>query len=49
LTAQIKSMLEGAEFNGQAIDENQAKKIISDGEALLQQASACASSPETCS
>jgi len=49
LTAQIKSMLEGAEFNGQAIDENQAKKIISDGEALLKQASACASSPGTCS
>ena len=48
LTAQIKSMLEGAEFNGQAIDEQQAKKIISGGQALLNQASACASDPGTC-
>jgi len=35
LTAQIQAMMEGAEFNGQAIDEQQAKQIISEGQALL--------------
>ncbi len=48
LTAQIKSMLEAAEFNGQAINEQQAKLIISEGQALLNQAGACASNPGNC-
>ena len=48
LTAQIQSMLEGAEFNGQAINEQQAKQIISQAQSLLDQASACASNPGSC-
>ena len=39
-------MLEGAEF-GQALDEEQAKQIISEGQALLNLASACASNAGT--
>ena len=49
LTAQIKTMLEGAEFGGLAINEQQAKKIIAAGNALLNQASACAADPVACS
>ena len=48
LTTQIKPMLEGAEFDGQAIDEQQGKEIISLGQALLNQASVCASDPASC-
>jgi hypothetical protein len=48
LAGQIKSMLEGAEFDGKAIDEQQAKHIISDAEDLLGRASMCASNPATC-
>jgi hypothetical protein len=48
LTAQIKSMIEGAEFNGKANDEQEAKEVISRGQALLDQASACASNPGKC-
>ncbi len=48
LTAQIKSMLDAAEFNGEAIDEEQAREIIRKGEALLEQASDCASKPGSC-
>jgi hypothetical protein len=48
LTAQIKPMLEGAEFNGQAINEQQGKQIILEGQRLLSQASVCASDPGTC-
>lgn len=48
LAAQIQSMLEGAEFSREAINEQQAKQIISEGQALLNQASACASNPGTC-
>lgn len=49
LTAQIQSMLEGAEFNGQPINEQQARQIIGKAQALLNQASACASNPGSCS
>jgi hypothetical protein len=49
LTAQIKAMLEGAEFGGLAINEQQAKQIIAAGNALLNQASACAADPGACS
>ena len=48
LAAQIKTMLEGAEFGGLAINEQQAKQIISAGQTLVSQASACASSPGSC-
>jgi len=39
LGAQIKAVLEGAEFEGKAIDEQQAQKLISQAEALLANAS----------
>jgi hypothetical protein len=48
LTAQIKAMLEDAEFIGEAINEQQAKQIINAGQALLNQARACASDPGNC-
>ena len=48
LAAQIKTMLEGAEFNGQAINEQQAKQVIDAAQALLNQASACAANPGSC-
>ncbi len=48
LAAQINTMLEGAEFSGLAINEQQAKQIISSSQALLNQASACASNPGSC-
>jgi hypothetical protein len=48
LTAQIKPMLDGAEFGGQAINEQQGKEIISLGQGLLYQASVCASDPASC-
>ncbi|HZC43975.1 MAG TPA: hypothetical protein VE195_07355, partial [Acidobacteriaceae bacterium] len=48
LTAQIKPMIEEAEFNGQAINEQQGKQIISEGQTLLDQASVCASDPARC-
>jgi hypothetical protein len=48
LAAQIKTMLEGAEFGGLAINEQQAKQLISASETLLNQASACAANPGSC-
>jgi hypothetical protein len=48
LAAQIQSMLEAAEFNEQAINEQEAKQLINQGQALLDQASACASNPGKC-
>jgi hypothetical protein len=48
LVAQIQSMLEAAEFQGQAIDDQQAQQIISQAQSLLDQANACASNPATC-
>ena len=33
----MRAMLENAAFNGQAIDEQQAKSLIAQGEALLSQ------------
>ena len=37
LAAQMSALLAGAEFNGQAINEQQAKQLISQGQALLKQ------------
>jgi len=48
LATQIKSMLEGAEFSGEPIDGKVAKDIINEGQALLDQASACAANPAKC-
>jgi hypothetical protein len=48
LATQTKTMLEGAEFSGLAINEQQAKGLISAGQALLDQASACAANPGSC-
>ena len=48
LAGQIQSMLEGAEFNGTSINQQQAMKAISDSQNLLSQAAACAESPATC-
>jgi hypothetical protein len=48
LASEIKSMLEGAEFNGEEIDEKGAKDIIKEGQALLDQAKDCASHPDKC-
>jgi hypothetical protein len=48
LTARIKPMLEGAEFNGQAIDEQQGKQIIAEGQWLLFEAGFCAFDPAFC-
>jgi len=49
LATQIKSLLEGAEFGGLFINEQQAKEIISDAQSLLDRASSCASNPAACS
>jgi hypothetical protein len=38
LAAQMKTMLAAAAFNGQAIDERQAKRLIEQGEKLLERA-----------
>jgi hypothetical protein len=48
LTSQIKSMLEAAEFSGQPIDEQKAFHIVVEGQALLGEASFCASLPQVC-
>ena len=48
LTAQIQSILEGTEFNGEAINEQKAKHLIDRGRALLDQARDCASNPAIC-
>ena len=44
IAAQMKAMLEGAAFGGRAIDENQAKSLISQAQRLISQASSAASS-----
>jgi hypothetical protein len=48
LAAEIKAMLEAAEFNGVPIDEKVANDLIVAGEALLDQARFCANHPATC-
>jgi hypothetical protein len=48
LAAQIKAMLEGAEFNGIPIDEKVANDLIVEGQALLDQSNHCANHPEKC-
>ena len=48
IASQIKPMLEGAEFSGLSINEQQAKQLISDGQSLLDRASSCAANPAAC-
>ncbi len=48
LATKIKQLLSQAQFSGLAINEQQAKQLISLSQALLDQASACASSPAAC-
>ncbi|MDQ1405783.1 MAG: hypothetical protein QOG55_1412 [Acidobacteriaceae bacterium] len=48
LAEQIKGLLAQAQFSGLAINEQQAKQLISSSQTLLDQASACASSPVAC-
>src|SRR6516164_4420588 len=48
LAAQIKSLLDAAEFNGQPIDQTQANGLIRAGEALLERAASCAEEPDDC-
>jgi hypothetical protein len=44
IAAQMKVLLEGAEFGGQAINEKQAKSLISQAENLIEQAASVAES-----
>lgn len=48
LAAQIKAMLEGAEFGGTPINEKVAETLIIEGQALLDQAKACENNPAKC-
>jgi hypothetical protein len=48
LAAQIKSLLDAAEFNGQPIDQTQANGLIRAGEALLERAASCTEEPDDC-
>lgn len=48
LTATIKSMLEDAEFHGQAIDQPKARQIIHEAKELLDRADECAEHPGEC-
>ncbi len=48
LAAQIKSILEGAEFNGQSIDDLEAWWLILQGQSLLARADACADNLAKC-
>src|SRR5258707_3369384 len=44
IASQMKALLEGAEFGGQAINEKEAKSLISQAQSLITQASSLAAS-----
>jgi hypothetical protein len=46
--SQMKSILEGAEFGGLSINEQQVKQLISASQTLLDQVSVCAANPASC-
>ena len=46
LAAQMKALLEGVEFGGQAINEKQARSLIAQADSLIQQAANLAGSSE---
>jgi hypothetical protein len=48
LANQMKAMLEGAAFSGETIDNIQAKQLISQGQALLNEVRACAGNIPAC-
>jgi len=48
IAGSMKAMLEGAAFQGQAINEKQAKQLIAQGQALLNLVHACASDIASC-
>jgi hypothetical protein len=48
MAAQIKAMLEGAEFGGIPIDEKIARELIAEGQALLAQSRACVKNLAQC-
>jgi hypothetical protein len=48
IAGQMRSMLEGAAFGGKSINEQQAKRLINQGQALLADVSACAGDPADC-
>jgi hypothetical protein len=48
LAGQIKQLLAQAEFSGLTIHEDQTEQLIESGEALLDEATDCASSPAAC-
>jgi arylsulfatase A-like enzyme len=45
---QMRALLEGAAFGGKPISEQQAKRLISQGQALLEQVASCAEEPSGC-
>jgi len=48
LAAQMKSLLEGAQFSGLAINEQQTNQLIDSSQTPLGQASACAANLAAC-
>jgi hypothetical protein len=48
LARQMGAMLDGAAFNGQTIDEGQARQLISQGWALLDDVRSCAADIPAC-
>jgi len=48
LTARIQSILGGAEFHREGVDQDQVQQLIAQGQALLDQATDCASNPGKC-
>jgi len=44
----MKTILEGAAFQGQSVNEQQARKLITLAEALLDEVSACANDIQEC-
>jgi hypothetical protein len=49
LAAQIKALLEAAEFHGQPVNEFHAWELISQGQVLLFEAQVCGFDPPACS
>jgi hypothetical protein len=45
---QMRALLEGAAFGGNPISEQQAKRLISQGQHLLNQVASCAEEPSAC-
>jgi hypothetical protein len=48
IAGQMRSMLEGAAFAGKAINESKARRLISQGQDLLQEVTSCAANLSNC-